>query len=116
MQLRKLNLDFCTSLTTLHKDCFSHMPNLMHLSMCETRIANLWTTSVAVSKLPSLVELRFQNCLCCQDTGPCTGYSSDKFGLQVSNTSYSAGQTITCSDHLQTLSLLDLTYGHFMLI
>ncbi|KMT09786.1 hypothetical protein BVRB_6g127660 [Beta vulgaris subsp. vulgaris] len=82
MQLRKLNLDFCTSLTTLHKDCFSHMPNLMHLSMCETRIANLWTTSVAVSKLPSLVELRFQNCLCCQDTGPCTGYSSDKFGLQ----------------------------------
>ncbi|KAJ4714773.1 WD repeat containing protein [Melia azedarach] len=71
MRLNALNLDFCTSLASLHEDCFSSMPNLMRLSMCETRIANLWTTTAALSKLPSLIELRFQNCLCCKDTGPC---------------------------------------------
>lgn len=71
-QLHTLNLDFCTSLTSLQKDCFSCLPNLMRLSMCETRISNLWTTSAALSKLPSLVELRFQNCLCCEGTGPCS--------------------------------------------
>ncbi|XAR57741.1 hypothetical protein NMG60_11025993 [Bertholletia excelsa] len=71
MQLHTLNLDFCTSLTSLEKDCFTCMPNLTRLSMCETRVANLWTTSSALSKLPSLVELRFQNCLCCKGTGPC---------------------------------------------
>lgn len=47
------------------------MPNLMRLSMCETRVVDLWTTTAALLKLPSLVELRFQNCLCCKDTGPC---------------------------------------------
>ncbi|XP_057964363.1 protein DWD HYPERSENSITIVE TO UV-B 1-like [Malania oleifera] len=78
MQLHTLNLDFCTSLTSLQKDCFACMPNLMCLSMCETRVANLWTTSAALSKLPSLVELRFQNCLCCSDTGPCPKLSSEK--------------------------------------
>lgn len=47
------------------------MPNLMRLSMCETRIANLLTTAGVLSKLPALMELRFQSCLCCKDTGPC---------------------------------------------
>ncbi|KAK2657580.1 hypothetical protein Ddye_010632, partial [Dipteronia dyeriana] len=75
MRLHTLNLDFCTSLTSLHEDCFSCMPNLMSLSMCETRISNLWTTSAALAKLPSLTELRFQNCLCCKDTGPCPALS-----------------------------------------
>lgn len=78
MRLHSLNLDFCTSLSGLQKDCFSCMPNLMRLSMCETRIANLWTTAAALSKLPSLAELRFQNCLCCKDTGPCPALSGDK--------------------------------------
>ncbi|XP_021714404.1 uncharacterized protein LOC110682379 isoform X2 [Chenopodium quinoa] len=109
MQLRKLNLDFCTSLTTLHKDCFSDMPNLMHLSMCETRVANLWTTTTALSKLPSLVELRFQNCLCCEDTGPCPAYSTNRFGFRVRNSDYPTGQPNTCYDNLQNLSLLDLS-------
>ncbi|KAK4840397.1 hypothetical protein QYF36_007880 [Acer negundo] len=75
MQLHTLNLDFCTSLTSLHEDCFSCMPNLISLSMCETRISNLWTTSASLAKLPSLTELRFQNCLCCKDTGPCPALS-----------------------------------------
>lgn len=74
MRLHTLNLDFCTSLTSLQHDCFSCMPSLLHLSMCETRITNLWTTSAALLKLPSLRELRFQNCLCCKDTGPCPSY------------------------------------------
>lgn len=78
MRLHTLNLDFCTSLTGLQKDCFSCMPNLMRLSMCETRVANLWTTTAALSKLPSLVELRFQNCLCWKDTGPCPVSSGEK--------------------------------------
>lgn len=100
MLLRKLNLDFCTSLTSLHKECFSQMPSLMHLSMCGSRIANLWTTTAALSKLPSLVELRFQNCLCCQDTAPCPANSSSR-----------VDRVDLCSGHLQNLSLLDLSSG-----
>ncbi|KAL9229807.1 hypothetical protein vseg_005236 [Gypsophila vaccaria] len=86
-QLRRLNLDFCTSLTTIQKDCFSQMPNLMHLSMCETRLNNLWTTTAALSKLPLLTELRFQNCLCCHDTGSCPAYSRNvsRFHLRKFN-------------------------------
>lgn len=85
MQLHTLNLDFCTALTSLQKDCFSCMPNLLRLSLCETRITNLWTTSAALSKLPSLIELRFQNCLCCSSTGPClSSYSSDHVTAQGS--------------------------------
>ncbi|XWS29736.1 hypothetical protein CRYUN_Cryun24cG0056100 [Craigia yunnanensis] len=82
MQLHTLNLDFCTSLTTLPKDCFSCMPNLMCLSMCETRVANLWMTTAVLAKLHSLLELRFQNCLCCKDTGPCHSSSSKKEKLE----------------------------------
>lgn len=62
-----LNLDYSTSLTSFHKDCFACMPNLKFLSMCETRIANLWTTTAALSKLPSLLELRFQRRLYYED-------------------------------------------------
>ncbi|KAF5448230.1 hypothetical protein F2P56_028786 [Juglans regia] len=69
-RIHTLNLDFSTSLTSFKEDCFTCMPNLMCLSMCETRIINLWTTIAALSKLPSLVELRFQNWLCCNDAGP----------------------------------------------
>lgn len=83
MRLHTLNLDFCTSLSGLQKDCFSCMPYLMRLSMCETRVANLWTTAAALSKLPSLVELRFQNCLCCKDTGPCPALSGDKARIHI---------------------------------
>ncbi|XP_058215378.1 protein DWD HYPERSENSITIVE TO UV-B 1-like isoform X1 [Rhododendron vialii] len=78
IHLRSLNLDFSSSLTSLRKDCFTCMPNLNCLSLCETRIANLWTTSSALLKLPSLVELRFQKCLCCDDTGPCPGSTGGK--------------------------------------
>ncbi|OMO63300.1 hypothetical protein COLO4_32560 [Corchorus olitorius] len=67
--LHTLSLDYSTSLTSFREDCFSHMPNLMCLSMCETRISNLWTTIAALSKLQALVELRFQNWLCCNDAG-----------------------------------------------
>jgi hypothetical protein len=90
MRLHTLNLDFCTSLTGLQKDCFSCMPNLMRLSMCETRVANLWTTTAALSKLPSLVELRFQNCLCCKDTGPCPASSGEKANFHFCETTGSA--------------------------
>lgn len=54
------------------------MPNLTHLSLCETRITNLWTTIAALSKLPCLVELRFQNWLCCNDAGPSAASSDGK--------------------------------------
>ncbi|KAL0356894.1 UNVERIFIED_CONTAM: Snakin-1 [Sesamum calycinum] len=75
-----LNLDFSASLTSFREDCFSCMPNLRFLSLCETRITNLWTTSAALSKLPSLVELRFQNCLYCTEVG----YSSASSGNKAS--------------------------------
>ncbi|KAH9655776.1 WD REPEATS REGION domain-containing protein [Citrus sinensis] len=76
-RIHTLNLDYSTSLTSFKEDCFSCMPNLICLSMCETRVGNLWTTIAALSKLPSLAELRFQNWLCCDDTGNSSG-SSDQ--------------------------------------
>ncbi|KAK7280288.1 hypothetical protein RJT34_25350 [Clitoria ternatea] len=69
MHLHTLNLDFSSSLTSFLEDCFSCMPSLMRLSMCETRITNLWTTVAALSKLPSLIELRFQYWQYCNDAG-----------------------------------------------
>ncbi|KAK2974508.1 hypothetical protein RJ640_018673, partial [Escallonia rubra] len=78
MQMHTLNMDFSASLSSFREDCFACMPNLKCLSLCETRIANLWTTSAALAKLPSLLELRFQNCLCCKATGPCPGLSPGK--------------------------------------
>ncbi|KAJ4716189.1 DNA damage-binding protein 2 [Melia azedarach] len=74
-RIHTLNLDYSISLTSFKEDCFTCMPNLMCLSMCETRVANLWTTIAALSKLPSLVELRFQNWLCCDDAGNSSGSS-----------------------------------------
>ncbi|XP_024965415.1 uncharacterized protein LOC112505706 isoform X1 [Cynara cardunculus var. scolymus] len=71
MHMRTLNLDFSASLTSFGKDCFACMPNLKCLSLCETKVSNLWTTSASLAKLPSLVELRFQSCLCCDDTRAC---------------------------------------------
>ena len=128
MRLRKLNLDFCASLSSMHKDCFSHMPNLRHLSMCGTRISNLWTTIAALSKLHLLIELRFQNCLCCEDTGPCPGYSRDKSSFHVTMTDYnleydssenrgpqceirdsSEDRVGVFSGHLKSLSLLEMS-------
>lgn len=80
MQIHTLNLDFSSSLTSFQENCFACMPNLMRLSMCETRISNLWTTAAALSMLPSLVELRFQNWLHCNDSGSCFASSNVKSG------------------------------------
>ncbi|KAF5727277.1 hypothetical protein HS088_TW22G00967 [Tripterygium wilfordii] len=76
MGMHTLILDFSRLLTSFQEDCFTCMPHLMFLSMCETRVTNLWTTIAALSKLPSLVELRFQNWLCC--TSQCSPTSSGK--------------------------------------
>ncbi|CAL5209852.1 unnamed protein product [Lathyrus oleraceus] len=78
MHMHTLNLDFSSSLTGFEEDCFNCMPNLMCLSMCETRISNLWTTVAALSKLPSLVELRFQYWQYCNDEGTSFTSSSGK--------------------------------------
>ncbi|WOK97827.1 hypothetical protein Cni_G06535 [Canna indica] len=86
MYLNSLNLDFSVHLTSFHINCFSCMPKLMQLSMCETRVANLWMASAALSKLTSLAELRFQNCLCCYDTGPCPKLGAIGKGFQKSCT------------------------------
>ncbi|KAL8209246.1 hypothetical protein R6Q57_008658 [Mikania cordata] len=80
-QMHTLNLDFSASLTTFGKDCFTCMPNLKCLSLCETKISNLWTTCASLSKIKNLVELRFQSCLCCDDTKACPrsfGVKSDE--------------------------------------
>ncbi|KAM4128285.1 hypothetical protein ACJW30_02G155400 [Castanea mollissima] len=106
-RLHTLNLDFCTSLTGIQKDCFACMPNLMHLSMCETRVANLWTTTAALLKLPSLVELRFQNCLCCKDTGPCPASSACKIQSRIN--SFSENSEVKLSSYLKEMCLLELS-------
>ncbi|KFK30066.1 hypothetical protein AALP_AA7G212200 [Arabis alpina] len=56
--------------------CFSCMPNLTYLSMCDTLVSDLWTTSAAISKLPSLKKLRFQIWICCSDSSPLKSNSS----------------------------------------
>ncbi|KAG5528533.1 hypothetical protein RHGRI_029273 [Rhododendron griersonianum] len=99
--LHTLNLDFCASLTSLQKDSFACLPNLMRLSMCETGVTNLWTTSAALSKLTSLVELRFQNCMCCKGTGPCPVSFSVTEDLQLA--CHRTG-SVEFSGHLQTTS------------
>ncbi|XP_071930933.1 protein DWD HYPERSENSITIVE TO UV-B 1 isoform X1 [Coffea arabica] len=78
VHMHTLNLDFSASLTSFREDCFSCMPNLKFLSLCETRISNLWTTSAALAKLPSLTRLRFQNCLCLDESGRCCVSSQGK--------------------------------------
>ncbi|WCJ17881.1 Protein DWD HYPERSENSITIVE TO UV-B 1 [Euphorbia peplus] len=87
--IRILNLDFNTSLTSFQEDCFTCMPNLICLSMCATRVANLWTTLAAISKLPSLIELSFQKWVCCNETGsssaPYGGKLDDQLEFQPSD-------------------------------
>ncbi|XP_034692414.1 uncharacterized protein LOC117919345 isoform X1 [Vitis riparia] len=114
LQLHTLNLDYCTHLTSLQKDCFACMPNLMRLSMCETRVANLWTTSAVLSKIPSLVELRFQTCPCCENTGPCPMSSNTDDSLTIDDVPsmdecLSNDCQITVSSELQRIGLLELS-------
>ncbi|KAL7156906.1 hypothetical protein ABFS83_02G040600 [Erythranthe nasuta] len=78
MHMHTLNLDFSASLTTFREDCFSCMPNLRSLSLCETKITNMWTTSAALTKLPLLDELRFQNCIHCSDSNSPTVQSGNE--------------------------------------
>ncbi|XP_002975530.2 uncharacterized protein LOC9645248 [Selaginella moellendorffii] len=70
-RLEVLIVDHSRSITLLSSTCFEGMPKLAKLSMCGTGIVNLWTTCRALSKLPSLRELRFQRCVCCEGTGHC---------------------------------------------
>ncbi|XP_042417466.1 uncharacterized protein LOC122006153 isoform X1 [Zingiber officinale] len=107
MELQTLNLDSSVHLTSFHINCFSCMPKLMRLSMCETRVANLWVTSAALSKLHSLSELRFQNCSCCLDTGPCLTFGgvfrmvNDNKCSKQQSSSYFGGQCIGTENNLK---------------
>lgn len=56
--------------------CFSCMPNLTYLSMCDTLVSDLWTSATALLKLPSLKELRFQIWISCSDSSPLKSQSS----------------------------------------
>ncbi|CAM6104311.1 unnamed protein product [Calypogeia fissa] len=69
--LHTLNLDYSSPVNNLPDGCFQGMPKLARLSMCGTGVANLWTTCAALSRLPNLIELRFQKCVCCLGTGQC---------------------------------------------
>lgn len=68
-KLHTLNLDSCSSLTNLEEECFPFMPKLRHLSLCGTRVINLGTStnSAVLSRLSSLVELQFHNCISKKD-------------------------------------------------
>ncbi|XP_061373865.1 protein DWD HYPERSENSITIVE TO UV-B 1 isoform X2 [Gastrolobium bilobum] len=88
MHMHTLNLDFSSTLMSFQEDCFNCMPNLMCLSMCDTRITNLWTTVAALSKLPSLVELRFQYWQYCNDADPET-YNISPCGKSDGNADFS---------------------------
>lgn len=101
-QLHTLFLDFSIYLTSLPEGCFRAMPNLASLSMCETRVANLWTTCAALSKISSLVELRFQSCRCCEGTGQCAA-------LVTSEKPYYTSEEGTRIKHLGNLWHMDWT-------
>jgi len=58
------------------EDCFSCMPKLTYLSMCDTLVSDLWTSAAALLKLPSLKELRFQIWISCSDSSPLNSESS----------------------------------------
>ncbi|KAL5561336.1 hypothetical protein UlMin_031083 [Ulmus minor] len=100
MQLNTLVLDFSCTLTSFHEDCFSCMPNLMRLSMCETEISNLWTTTAALSKLPSLLELRFQVWLCCNDAGSFSASSSLKSQNETDSSEQTGGVSVNLQEGL----------------
>ncbi|KAL0750805.1 hypothetical protein Bca101_032808 [Brassica carinata] len=55
-QLHTLILD-SNRVTGFGESCFSCMPNLTCLSMCDTVVSDLWTASAALLKLPSLEVL-----------------------------------------------------------
>lgn len=74
-QLHTLILDK-NRLLGFGEGCFSCMPNLTYLSMCDTLVSDLWTTTAALLKLPSLKELRFQIWICCSDSSPLKSQSS----------------------------------------
>lgn len=68
--------------------CFSCMPNLTYLSMCDTRVSDLWTATAALSKLPSLKELRFQIWICCSDISPLKPQSSSSSPPRVGENTF----------------------------
>ncbi|QCE08470.1 uncharacterized protein LOC114192413 isoform X1 [Vigna unguiculata] len=122
MHMHTLNLDFSSSLTSFQEECFNCMPNLMRLSMCDTRITNLWTTVAALSKLPSLIELRFQYWQYCNDSGisftSCSGKSDDTADFSLldripfivepfTNTTELADPNISAEDPLRNFYSLD---------
>ncbi|XP_054786816.1 protein DWD HYPERSENSITIVE TO UV-B 1 isoform X2 [Prosopis cineraria] len=110
LNMHTLNLDFSSSLTSFQEDCFNCMPNLMCLSMCETQISNLWTTVAALSKLPSLVELRFQYLLHCNDA--MTSYTSSS-GRSNDTDDFILSKRVPCISEscIGTSELTDHTFG-----
>ncbi|CDY61046.1 BnaCnng37220D [Brassica napus] len=66
-QLHILILD-SNRVTGFGESCFSCMPNLTCLSMCDTVVSDLWTASAALLKLPSLEVLWFQIWICCSES------------------------------------------------
>ena len=82
--------------------------------MCQTRISNLWTTAAALSKLPSLVDLRFQNWLCCSDGESCVASSSVKSNKKIASSKpnrnrYFGGLSVNIRELLdQNLSLRNM--------
>ncbi|KAK4804535.1 hypothetical protein SAY86_004352 [Trapa natans] len=77
-RLHTLNLDYSSSLTSFREDCFSGMPKLRFLSMCGSKVSNLFTTTAALSKLPSLSVLRFQKWLLSDDSESFTYKRDDR--------------------------------------
>uniref|UniRef100_A0A1J3HNR5 DNA damage-binding protein 2 n=1 Tax=Noccaea caerulescens TaxID=107243 RepID=A0A1J3HNR5_NOCCA len=86
-QLHTLILD-SNRLLGFGDGCFSCMPNLTYLSMCDTRVSDLWTATAALSKLPSLKELRFQIWICCSDISPLKPQSSSSSPTRVGENTF----------------------------
>ncbi|KAJ6345759.1 hypothetical protein OIU78_008423 [Salix suchowensis] len=120
MQIHTLNLDFSTSLTSFREDCFACMPNLVCLSMCETRVANLWTTISALSKLSCLVELRFQKWLCCNggaSPSASSGGNLDQPDVVLPISCTDTGEQLTDIDEETYLNPdIDEVFGNFFFI
>ncbi|CAF1894566.1 unnamed protein product, partial [Brassica napus] len=92
-QLHTLILD-SNRVTGFGESCFSCMPNLTCLSMCDTVVSDLWTASAALLKLPSLEVLWFQIWICCSESSTGGGGGSSAAPPQRNTTNIKAAAAI----------------------
>lgn len=105
-QLHTLILDN-NRLLGFGEDCFSCMPKLTYLSMCDTLVSDLWTATAALLKLPSLKELRFQIWICCSDSIPLKSHSSSSSSTRDDENAFTESNSPIGADFSDVFEQMD---------